>query len=94
MSSKDTIHALLAAASQSAEMRDARGRWARRSVAALRAAQTEMDERCSDAVDRLNEEEFERLCDEEQAKVDAFLKPLKDAAERHLWPRELYFGCI
>jgi hypothetical protein len=45
-------------------------------------------------VDRVSSQEFERLYDEEQAKVDATRLPLKDAAERDLWPRELYWGGI
>jgi hypothetical protein len=72
----------------------ARTVWVRETVAAMREAQRQMDDRCTEAVGRLSEEEFERLCDEEQAKVDAFRAPLKAAAEHDLWPRELYFGCI
>jgi hypothetical protein len=53
-----------------------------------------MDQRCEAAVDRLSEEAFERLFDEEQAKVKAFLLPLRAAAERDVWPRELYWGGI
>jgi hypothetical protein len=93
MNSKDVIRDLLEADGEPAR-RAARAAWARTTVAALRAAQTEMNERCEEAVERLSEEEFERLFDEEQAKVDALLKLLKHAAERELWPRELYFGCI
>ena len=36
----------------------------------------------------------ERLCDVEQAKVDAIRAPLKAAAERDVWPRHLYWGEI
>ena len=93
MSNKDTVRALLEADGEPAR-REARAAWASETAAAWREAMQEMDERCMDAVDRLSEEEFERLCDEEQAKVDAFRNPLKDAAERDLWPRHLYFGCI
>jgi hypothetical protein len=53
-----------------------------------------MDERCDAAVTQLSEEEFERLCDEEEAKVDAFRAPLKQAAERDEWPGHLYWGGI
>jgi hypothetical protein len=49
-----------------------------------------MDERCDEAVTRLSEVEFERLCDEEEAKVDAFRAPLKAVAERDVWPRDLH----
>jgi hypothetical protein len=89
-----TIRALLAAARLPAERKAARAAWVRKTAAAWRAAQKQMDERCDAAVERLSEEEFERLCDEEEAKVDAFRKPLKDAAERDLWPRELYWGGV
>lgn len=89
---KAHIQALLAAAAAPAERRAARAAWARETAAKLREAQRQMDERCDEAVDRLSEEEFERLCDAEEAKVEAFRKPLKDAAERDLWPRALYWS--
>jgi hypothetical protein len=53
-----------------------------------------MDERLTAIVEHVSEEEFERLCDEEEARVEAFRKPLKDAAERDLWPRHFYFNAI
>jgi hypothetical protein len=53
-----------------------------------------MDERCGEAVGRLSEEDFERLCDAEQAKVDAARAPLQAAADRDEWPRELYWGGV
>jgi hypothetical protein len=53
-----------------------------------------MDDRLTAIVGQVSEEEFERLCDEEEARVEAFRKPLWDAAERDIWPRELYFGGI
>jgi hypothetical protein len=88
------IEALIATAGRVAECRDKRGAWVRETAAAARAAQREMDERCMDAVDKLSEEEFERLCEEEDAKVEAFRGPLKDAAERDVWPRPLYVSGI
>jgi hypothetical protein len=102
MNPKDTIHILLGRGRKGSEPLDsdeckrvaARAAWVRETEAAWRAAQRRMDERCCEAVELLSEEAFERLCDAEQAKVDAFRVPLKDAAERDRWPRHLYFGCI
>ncbi|WP_028968825.1 hypothetical protein [Sphingomonas sp. URHD0057] len=94
MSIEDTTRALLAAAARPAECKQARCAWVRKTAAAWREAQRRMDERCGEAAERLSEKEFERLFDEEEAKVDAFRKPLKDAAERDVWPRELHFGGI
>jgi hypothetical protein len=37
---------------------------------------------------------FQRLCDEEEAKVDAFRAPLKAAAERDVWPKHLHWSVI
>jgi hypothetical protein len=92
--SNDAVRNLLSAASESAGRREARAAWARQTAAALREAQREMDERLMEAVVHLSEEEFNRLFEEEQAKVDLFLNPLRAAAERDLWPREMYFKCI
>ena len=89
-----TIHALLAAPSQLAECKAKRIAWVRDTFAALREAQREMDKRCGEAASRMTDEEFDILFDEEQAKVDAFLEPLRDAAERDVWPRHLYVGGI
>ena len=72
----------------------ARAAWVKETCAAWREAQRRMDERCCAAVERLDCQAFERLCDEEEAKVDLFRKPLKDAAERDLWPPHLYWGNI
>jgi hypothetical protein len=90
MSAHDTIQSLFASASRLARSREERGAWVRATAAALRRAQRAMDERCDEAVGRISEEAFERLCDEEEAKIHAFRKPLKDAAERDLWPRHLH----
>jgi cobalamin biosynthesis protein CobT len=70
----------------------ARVAWTREMVARLRAAQRAMDDRCCEAVERLSEQDFERLCDAEQAKVDAIAALLKAAADRDEWPRELYWS--
>lgn len=91
---KKTIQSLLAGAARAAECKAKRAAWVRAGAAALRDAQREMDERLGHAVDRLSAEEFDRLCDEEEAKVELFRGPLKAAAERDMWPRELYFGGI
>ena len=72
----------------------ARSAWVEETVAKWRAAQRAMDRRCQAAVSRMSEEEFERLCDEEEKKVEAFRGPLKEAAERDVWPRHLYFGGV
>jgi ABC-type nitrate/sulfonate/bicarbonate transport system substrate-binding protein len=88
------LRKLLATAAEPAERIAARQAWVRETAAALREAQRAMDQRCEAAVDRLSEEAFERLFDEEQAKVKAFLLPLRAAAERDVWPRELYWGGI
>ena len=90
----DTIRTLLAAASESAARREARAAWVKATAARWREAQRQMDERLTAIVEQVSEAEFERLFDEEEAKVDAFRKPLKDAAERDVWPRELHFGQI
>jgi hypothetical protein len=92
MSAKRTIKALLATAHQPADRRAARIAWVKETLAKWREAQDEMDDRCCEAVGRIDEEAFERLCDAEQAKVDAIMKAVKDAAERDLWPRELYWS--
>jgi hypothetical protein len=92
--SRKTIRNLLAAASQIAGYRDTRGAWVKETAVRWREAQRAMDERLDAIVEQVSEEEFERLFDEEEAKVDAFRKPLRDAAERDVWPRDLYFGGI
>jgi hypothetical protein len=102
MNPKDTIHILLGRGRKGSEPLDpegwkrvaARAAWVRETEAAWAEAQRAMTERCCEAVELLSEEAFERLCDAEQAKVDSFRVPLKDAAERDRWPRHLYFGCI
>ena len=94
MSAALTVRKLLADTSQMAKAREARASWVRKTAAAWRDAQRRMDERCDAALDRLSEDEFELLCDGEEAKIDAFRAPLKAAADRDVWPRELYLGGI
>jgi hypothetical protein len=88
----DPIRALIAATSETANRREARAAWAREAVAAWREAQREMDARLDAAVARLSEEDFERLCDEEGARVEALRAPLMAVKERDVWPRELYWS--
>jgi hypothetical protein len=52
----------------------------------------EQGTRCSAAVDRVSEEEFNRIFDEEQAKVSAILDQFAAIRERDEWPPEIYFG--
>jgi hypothetical protein len=70
----------------------ARCAWVKEKIAAMAAAQRARDARCDEAADRLSEEEFERLCDEEQAKVDAIRAQLDDVVEHDKWPRDLYWS--
>jgi hypothetical protein len=72
----------------------ARGAWVAGMADKWLAAQLAMDERCAEAVGRLSGEEFERFCDEEQAKVDAILAEIEAVRERDMWPRHLYWGCV
>jgi len=90
----DSVKNLLAGASEIADRREQRGAWVRKTGAACRRAMREMDDRLGEAVDRVSEAEFNRLWDEEQAKVDAIRKQLEDAAYRDLWPKHLYFGAV
>ena len=94
MSFRKTIRDLLAAVSEMAERRDQRAAWVRKTGKACLEAMREMDDRLGEAVDRVSRQEFDRLYDEEQAKVDAIRLALKDAAERDIWPRGLYFSGI
>jgi dissimilatory sulfite reductase (desulfoviridin) alpha/beta subunit len=72
----------------------ARVAWVRETVAKWAEAMRRRDDRCGAAVDRLSEEAFERLCDEEEAKVEAIHAQLRAVIERDEWPRELYWGEI
>jgi len=90
----DSIEDLLAGAFETADRREARAAWVRQTCRAWADAQTEMDHFLTSIVNQVSEEEFERLFEEQQAKVDAIRQPLKDVEERGLWPRELYLGGI
>ena len=91
---ENTIRILLAGASRLAGHREARAAWVKATAAAWREAQEAMDERLAAIVEQVSEEEFDRLYDEEDAKVDLFRAPLKAVAERDVWPRELHWGGI
>jgi hypothetical protein len=92
MTQKKAVQTLLASAGQLAECKAARMAWARKAGDRWLAAQLAMDERCGGAVERLSEEEFDRLFEEEQAKVDAIRAEIEAVKEHDLWPRHLYFG--
>jgi hypothetical protein len=92
MTRKKAVQALLAGAGQVAECKAKRQAWVRETAAALRAAQRAMDDRCMAAVERLSEEAFDRLVDEEQAKVCAILDQLNAVRDQDKWPPHLYFG--
>src|SRR5438045_4026531 len=72
----------------------ARCAWVTRQVAAWDEAMRAMGERCMAAVETMSEEAFDRLCDEEEAKVAAIRAPLNAVIERDEWPRELHWGGI
>ena len=91
---KDKLGALLAGAGKVAQCKAKRLAWARHAAERWLAAQTAMDERCTEAVGRLSEEEFERLCEEEEAKIERFRGPLIEARDQDKWPWELYSGGI
>ena len=90
----DNVKNLLAAASETADRRDQRVAWARQAAVDWHKAQRAMDDFLTGIVLKVSEEEFNRLFDQEQAKVDAIRKPMDDVAERGLWPRELYWGGV
>jgi hypothetical protein len=70
----------------------ARVAWFRETSDAWLKAQHEMDDRCTAAVDHLTEQEFDRLFDAEQAKVDAIRAPLQAVIDHDRWPRELHWS--
>ena len=99
MSAEDTIRILLGrgrkdgAALDPVEWRRVavRTAWVREVMEALRQAQREMDDRCMAAVGKISEADFDRLCDAEQAKVDAIRAQIDDVIEHDKWPKHLYF---
>ena len=100
MSSSDTIEILLRRGRKGQEPLDPREwkrvktrvAWVKGTVAALAEAQRRMDERCMAAVNRVSEEEFNRIFDEEQAKVCAILDQLNAVRDYDQWPPELVWG--
>ena len=88
------LHLAFASATHLPECRAARAAWVKRTSEAWRIAQEQMDERCMAAVEKLNEAEFDRLFAEEEAKVERFRGPLRQARKHDGWPRELYRGGI
>lgn len=102
MSAEDTVRILLARGTNGREPLDpkewkrvkGRAAWVRETLAALLEAQQAMDDRCGNAVDRVPEDEFNRIFDEEQAKVDAIRAQIDAVIERDEWPKHLHFGGI
>jgi hypothetical protein len=94
MTQRKAVEALLASAGHLAALKERRGAWVRKTAAAWRDAHHEMDDRLGEAAVRLSEEEFERLCDQEQAKVDAIRQQISDVIDKDRWPKELYWGAI
>ena len=88
------LHGAEAADAAEWQRMEARCAWVKERTAAWRAAMHAMDERCSEAVERMDEDEFERLFDAEQAKVDAIRAELQAVIDKDQWPRGLYFGGI
>jgi len=98
MTRKRTIKALAAGLDATGpaewQRKAARIAWVKETAAAWRKAMREMDDRCSEAAERLSEDAFERLCDAEQAKVDAIHALLTAVVDKDMWPRELYWGRV
>jgi hypothetical protein len=72
----------------------ARCAWALGLVEKWYQAMCHRDEVCTAAVERLSEEEFNRLFDREEAKVEALRAEIDAVIERDEWPLEMYFGGI
>jgi hypothetical protein len=79
--------------------KDARAKWTKRTVAALREAQ----ERCDDAWARLMRELPEDATDDEigavqpppeQAEVDTLHALIDDVVKYDRWPKDLYWSCV
>jgi hypothetical protein len=94
MSLKKIVQKLLAEAAAPAERKEQRIAWVHETTAALRDAQKEMDDLCMEALDLLDEEEFEALAEMEQEKIDAIMARINAVIEEDKWPRELYWGGI
>ncbi|MEO6361421.1 MAG: hypothetical protein ABIO43_12750 [Sphingomicrobium sp.] len=94
----DTIKTLLATAAAPAlgdpglrKRQLARVAWVVETSDKFLAAGKQRDDRCTEAVDRLSEADFNRLFEAEEAKVKAISEQLDAVAERDEWPRELHF---
>jgi hypothetical protein len=72
----------------------ARTAWVRETIEKWYQAMRHRDEVCTAAVERLSEEEFDRLFDREEAKVEALRAEIDAVIERDEWPLEMYFGGI
>jgi hypothetical protein len=94
VSAEETIAMLRGGADGIVARRAARVSWAKAATFRWADAMKEMDRRCGEAAETLDEEAFERLLDEEQAKVDAIRAEIDAVIHHDKWPRELYFGCI
>ncbi|MFL6830297.1 MAG: hypothetical protein ACJ8D5_06720 [Sphingomicrobium sp.] len=94
MSIEKTVKTLLAGAAAPVQCAQARAEWVRRTGDAWLEAHRALDDRLGKAVEHLSEEEFERLCDAEFARVDAMMAQLRAAVDQDKWPRELYWGGI
>lgn len=90
----NSLRALLAEPEPADPRQAARWRWLRETASKWHEAQRKMDDYLTEVVEYLDEDEFDLLCDAEQAKVDVFHKPLDDVIQKDLWPKELYFGGI
>ncbi|HVM21763.1 MAG TPA: hypothetical protein VM308_00485 [Sphingomicrobium sp.] len=69
----------------------ARTAWATEMIDKWYQAMLHMDEVCGEAVTRLSEDEFNRLFDEEEAKVAALRAQIDAVIERDEWPPHLHW---
>lgn len=90
MNNNDKVKALLASAASIPECVAARVAWINRTTEAWSEAQRRMDDRLGEAVDRVTAQEFDRMFDEEQAKVDVLREPMMRAHRKDQWPRALH----
>jgi hypothetical protein len=88
------VHLELAEDSPELARKTARVAWVRETTGALREAQREMDDCCTEACERLSEKAFDRLFEAEEAKVEAIYAQLRAVADHDRWPRHLYFSRI
>lgn len=88
------LHGAQAADAAEWKRMEARCAWVKERTAAWHEAMLAMDERCMEAVERMDEEEFERFFDAEQAKVDAIRAELQAVIDKDEWPKDLYWGDV